>query len=128
MKSLYYLDMNTPLLKYERVLRDKIYVDKSLLIDKLNDIIGRDSCYICITRPRRFGKTINANMLGAYYTIGYDSKYLFKGLKIEKSETFSEYLNKYHVIYIDFSQLPDSCDCFKDYISWIKDRLKKRYV
>lgn len=117
--------MNTPLLKYERVLRDKIYVDKSLLIDKLNDTIGRDSCYICITRPRRFGKTINANMLGAYYTIGYDSKYLFKGLKIEKSETFSEHLNKYHVIYIDFSRLPDSCDCFKDYISWIKDRLKK---
>lgn len=63
-----YLNIHTPILKFERVLRDKIYVDKSMLIEKINDLVDRDSCYVCITRPRRFGKTTNASMSGAYYT------------------------------------------------------------
>lgn len=120
---MYYLDTNAPVLKYERVLRDKIYVDKTMLIEKTNDLLGRDSCYVCITRPRRFGKTINANMLGAYYTVGYDCRALFHGLKIESSDTFEKHLNKHHVIYIDFSRMPDYCNCFDDYLSWINDRL-----
>ena len=65
---MYYLDTNNPVELFKRVLKNKIYVDKSMLINKLNDFIGSEDCYFCITRPRRFGKTINANMLGAYYT------------------------------------------------------------
>ena len=85
---MYYLDTNNPVELFKRVLKNKIYVDKSMLINKLNDFIGSEDCYFCITRPRRFGKTINANMLGAYYTQGYDTHDLFKDLKIVQTASY----------------------------------------
>lgn len=121
---MYYLDTDAPMIKFQKVLNNKIYVDKSLLIEKINDMIGCDNCYVCITRPRRFGKTTNVSMLAAYYTTGYDNQNLYKGLKIENRESFQEHLNKHHVVYIDFSRLPDQCDSFNDYITWINNRLK----
>ena len=51
---MYYLDTNNPVELFKRVLKNKIYVDKSMLINKLNDFIGSEDCYFCITRPRRF--------------------------------------------------------------------------
>ena len=59
-----YLNTNRQYLLFEETLNSEIYVDKSLLIEKISKKIGTGSQYICITRPRRFGKTINANMLG----------------------------------------------------------------
>ena len=122
---MYYLDTNAPIIKFQKVLNNRIYVDKSLLIEKTNDMIGRDNCYVCITRPRRFGKTINVSMLGAYYTVGNDVQNLFKGLKIENSDSFKKHLNKHHVIYIDFSRMPDQCKGFDDYLTAIQVRLKR---
>ena len=121
---MYYLDTKIPFALFQRVLKRKSYVDKSMLISKLNNVIGSDECYICITRPRRFGKTINANMLGAYYTQGYSAHDLFENLKIVQTASYDEQMNKHHVIYIDFSRLPDPCNTYEDYISWIKTRLK----
>ena len=92
---MYYLDTNAPMINFEKILNDDIYVDKSLLIEKTNKKIGKRNCYVCITRPRRFGKTSNVSMLGAYYTLGNDSSRLFRGLKIEKKDTFTEHLNKH---------------------------------
>ena len=86
--DMYYLDTDEPIKFFQQVLSNKIYVDKSMLIDKLNDFIGSEGCYFCITRPRRFGKTINANMLGAYYTKGYDTHDLFKNLKITHTASY----------------------------------------
>ena len=57
--------------------------------------------YICNSRPRRFGKSITANMLTAYYSKGCDSEAMFSGLEISKSADFKKYLNKYDVIHID---------------------------
>ncbi len=129
--DMYYLDTDIPVELFQRVLKKKIYVDKSMLIDKFNDFIGSEDCYFCITRPRRFGKTINANMLGAYYTQGYDTRELFKDLRIAQTVSYEEHINKHHVIYIDFSRLPDPCNSYEEYISWIKyclqDDLKKGY-
>ena len=122
---MYYLDTNAPMINFEKILNDDIYVDKSLLIEKTNKKIGKRNCYVCITRPRRFGKTSNVSMLGAYYTLGNDSSRLFRGLKIEKKDTFTEHLNKHHVIYIDFSRMPDKCDSFDDYLTAIQVRLKR---
>lgn len=120
---MYYLDTDTPMINYQMNVNSEIYVDKSLLIEKTNKLLNTTSRYICITRPRRFGKTMNVSMLGAYYTAGYDSTSLFKGLKIEKCAAFKEHLNRHHVIYIDFSRLPRSCEGFKDYIDFIQDQL-----
>lgn len=128
---MYYLDTRKSIEKFRQVLHRKIYVDKSMLIDKLNEYIGSDDCYFCITRPRRFGKTINANMLGAYYTQGYDSHELFENLKIAQVSSYHQHLNKHHVVYIDFSRLPDPCTTFNEYMDWVKfclqDDLKKAY-
>lgn len=125
---MYYLDTEIPLALFQRVLKRKIYVDKSLLIDKLNDVIGTDECYYCITRPRRFGKTINANMLGAYYTQGFDTHDLFKDLKIAQTASYEEHINQYHVVYIDFSRTPDHYDSYQTYIDSIMRTLKEDLV
>ena len=121
---MYYLDTDTPMINFQRILNDDIYVDKSLLIEKTNHMIGKRNCYVAITRPRRFGKTSNITMLGAYYTTGYDAQSLFNALRIKDVTSFQEHLNKHHVIYIDFSRLPDRCDCFDDYLDWVKFCLK----
>lgn len=57
-----YLNTNLPRKNFAPNIRSEIYVDKSLLIEKLNKLIGTREKYVCITRPRRFGKTINANI------------------------------------------------------------------
>ncbi|MCI8876080.1 MAG: AAA family ATPase [Lachnospiraceae bacterium] len=72
--------------------------------------------YLCITRPRRFGKSVNANMLGAYFTKGFDSEELFRNLRIAKTKNYRKHLNKHHVFFIDFSRMPDMCNNYEDYI------------
>ena len=125
---MYYLDTNNPVELFKRVLKNKIYVDKSMLINKLNDFIGSEDCYFCITRPRRFGKTINANMLGAYYTQGYDTHDLFKDLKIVQTASYEEHINKHHVIYIDFSNVPQNCNSYEQYIDSIYKKMRKDLI
>lgn len=118
-----YLNINTPWINFTKVLNEDIYVDKSLLIDALNAIIGRSSRYICITRPRRFGKTINANMLGAYYTKGYDSHELFDGLAVSQTDNYNTHINKHHVFYIDMGFTPQFCGSFQEYIYSVYEKM-----
>ena len=120
-----YLNTKRPVVHFRKTLASEIYVDKSLLISKLNKLIDTGNCYICVTRPRRFGKSINANMLGAYYTTGFDTHKMFVDLAIAKEEKYGEHLNKHNVLYIDFSQLPDECGSYQEYINTIIKRLKK---
>ena len=122
---MYYLNTKRPIQLFQEALNDEIYVDKSLLIGKLSTRINTNSKYICITRPRRFGKSINANMLGAYYTTGYDTHLMFADLAIAKHESYTRHLNKHNVIHIDFSRLPDECNCYQEYISEITRKLKE---
>ena len=105
-----YLNTNLPAVLYEKVLQQGVFVDKSMLIGKLNKLIGTNDCYVCITRPRRFGKTVNASMAGAYYTKGFDSSPMFDSLKISQAEDYKKHQNRYNVIYIDFSRTPDVCN------------------
>ena len=97
-----YLNTNIPLENYKELCRKKYMVDKSLIIEKLNDLIGISDKYICITRPRRFGKTSIIDMLGAYYTKTVDSKDLFDKLNISTTDDYLKHLNKYNVISISF--------------------------
>ncbi|MDD7009147.1 MAG: AAA family ATPase, partial [Spirochaetales bacterium] len=69
------------------------YIDKSMLIKELNGFIGKSDPLICVSRPRRFGKTMAANMICAYYTKGCDSHEAFRGLKIADDPSFEEHLN-----------------------------------
>ncbi len=94
-----------------RSTRKREYVDKSGLIAVINDTLDTDIRYTCVTRCRRFGKSMAAKMLCAYYDKSCDSRNLFEDLKIAKDPSFEEYLNKYPVIYLDMS----------DFVTEIKD-------
>ncbi|MCD8201832.1 MAG: AAA family ATPase [Clostridia bacterium] len=87
-------------------LKNKFYVDKSGLIEYTNECIeSEDDKYICVSRPRRFGKSYAADMLKAYYSRGCDSRDLFEGLSASKLPSFDTHLNKYNVIYFDIAQI-----------------------
>ena len=106
--------------------RGKYFVDKSGLIEKINELVGTASQYVCITRPRRFGKTINLLMLASYYSKGTDFKDVFDKLKISKSETYLEHLNKHNVIYINFSEKPENKDfTYEEYINRYLNLIRK---
>lgn len=86
---------------FRMAINSKIYVDKSELIKLTNSFLDTSDRHICISRPRRFGKSMAANMLTAYYSRGCDSKELFSGLKISEADCFEDHLNKYNVIRLD---------------------------
>ncbi len=79
------------------------FVDKTGLINVLNEKIDSEKRYICISRPRRFGKSVAAKMLYAYYDRSSDSHKLFDGLEITKSPDYEKHLNKYPTIYLDWN-------------------------
>ena len=90
---------------FRESLQSKIYVDKSELIACTNEVLNTNQKFMCVSRPRRFGKTMAADMLVSYYSKGCDSAELFHGLKIEKNTSFSEHLNKHNVIRIDVQRI-----------------------
>ncbi|WP_455719512.1 AAA family ATPase [Agathobacter sp.] len=89
----------------------EIYIDKTGILEFTNSVLGTKQAYICNSRPRRFGKSVTADMLTAYYSRGCDSKTLFADYTIAHSEDFEKYLNKYDVIHLDMQWiLMDSGD------------------
>ena len=86
---------------FQAALNLKIYVDKTGLLEYTNSVLNSTNAYICNSRPRRFGKSITANMLTAYYSKACDSSEMFSNLEINKNPDFMEHLNKYDVIHFD---------------------------
>ena len=87
---------------FEMALRSQIFVDKSGLIEKTNRCVRTLQRYICVSRPRRFGKSFAAQMLVAYYSKGAKSEHLFKDLKIAENEEkshYKQYLNQCDVLH-----------------------------
>lgn len=95
------LYLNPGNLEFARALSENVYVDKSELIHFTNDRVNKQMRFMCVSRPRRFGKSMAANMLTAYYSKGCDSRKLFTGLKIEKDPSFKMHLNRHDVIRLD---------------------------
>ncbi len=87
-----------------QAVRSEIYVDKTGLIAHTNKCLNTEQRYICVSRPRRFGKSMALKMLAAYYSRGCDSAGLFQGFAIEQDETFLEYLNQFDVIFLNMQQ------------------------
>lgn len=122
---------------FRRTAQSLYFVDKTAILDELIPTVeqkktaedgqepgsGRDIRYICITRPRRFGKTVMASMIASYFGKGEPSREAFQGLEIGKSARFEEHLNRHNVIYISFNEVPDECRTYEQYISRIKKRL-----
>ena len=109
---------------FEEIRRD-IYVDKSGLISFMNSLIGKPKPLVSFSRPRRFGKSYDANMICAYYDRSCDSRFLFEDLKVAKDEdSFEKHLNKYNVMTFDVTGfIADSKDNDTDIVLNIKNTL-----
>lgn len=103
-----FLNTLSPVTLYREMAKSTYFVDKTTFISQVLDRIGTNNKYICITRPRRFGKTVMANMLGAFFTKGTDSNDIFASLKISENKQAMCKMNQYNVIYIDFSRVGNS--------------------
>jgi len=111
-----YLNTDKPLEKLKKLFNTEYFIDKSMIIEKTNKLINTTNGYICITRPRRFGKSSIADMLGAYYTKSIENKNIFDKLNISGSDLYLEHLNKYNVINISFVEIDNNCKTCKEYI------------
>lgn len=87
--------------RFKRAIASEIYVDKTGLIAYTNKVLGTEQQFVCVSRPRRFGKSMAAGMLAAYYGRDCDARDLFRGLAIEKEASFEKHLNQYHVIFLN---------------------------
>lgn len=116
---------------FQLALNDDIYVDKSGLIDFVNHRIGKRKRFICVSRPRRFGKSMAAEMLAAYYDRSCDSNEMFQGLEIAKSESYHKHLNQYDVIYLNIQQFLRVAGKPENLVPYIEDilleELKEKY-
>ncbi len=113
---------------FKETVASRIYVDKSMLISELNKLIGTSGKYVCVSRPRRFGKTIATDMMCAYYSKGCDSREIFKDMKISKADNYEKYLNKLNFIKIDVaSEYQNAKDKLK-MLDKLTDKVKKEFV
>ena len=101
------------------------YVDKTSLIPLINMTLNTENRYSCVTRCRRFGKSMAAKMLCAYYDKSCDSRELFRGLKAEQDSTFETYLNKYYVICVDITDFTTKYRGERDIVKRIQNRIIK---
>ena len=86
-----------------------VYIDKTMLISEINKLINTRDSFVCVSRPRRFGKSIAGDMLGAYYDMSCDSRELFANMAIGRDASFEEHLNKYIVVKIDMVGYLNDC-------------------
>lgn len=114
-----------PYAAYQEIASDKYFVDKSMLISELIATLGRKNRFICVTRPRRFGKSVMANMIGAFFGNAWDSGDIFDKLAIAQTEDYRIHLNQHNIIYIDFSRIPRNCTGYEQYINRIQDGINQ---
>ena len=100
------------------------FVDKTLMLEQLFPFINEWNNCICITRPRRFGKTVMANMIAAFFSKAINADDIFSKCRISANVDCRRYQNQYAVIHISFNDLPRRCNSYQEYI----DRIEKRLI
>ena len=115
--------LNPENVDFQKSLNSEIYIDKTELIAYTNKKLNTEQGYICVSRPRRFGKSMAANMLTAYYSRGCDSRELFQGLKIATHPDFEKHLNQYNVIHLNMRDYLTESENMKQLIQFVEDDL-----
>lgn len=117
--------------RFQEAINSKVYVDKTGLLVYTNGVIRTNQKDLCISRPRRFGKSMAASMLTAYYSRGCDSAGLFQNLKIAKAESFTGHLNKYDVIALNMQEFLSRSKSMDEMLERLKKlvmrEIKKEY-
>ncbi len=119
-----YLNCKKPFLLYESEAKKPYFIDKTDFLNSLITFAEQGNNHICITRPRRFGKSVAAAMVGAFFGRGADSRRLFDRLKISESPFYDKHINKHNVIYIDFSSAANTSSSYSEFISAVKADLQ----
>ena len=109
--------------KFKQAIASQIYVDKTELIKYTNSVICTLNKYICVSRPRRFGKSIAAGMLEAYYSKGCDSNDMFIQFKLGQSKDFEKHLNKYIVITLNIQEFLTNSKSMDEMLLLLKKRV-----
>lgn len=117
-----FLNNKEPYDKFRTVMNGTYFVDKSEILEELIPALQQEQRFFCITRPRRFGKTVMANMIAAFFENTGDSS-LFEHLHIAEYDGYEEQAGKHDVIYIDFSEMPRECQNYQEYIDRVQDGL-----
>ena len=104
-----------------------IYIDKTELLSILNNSIGKSRRYFAVSRARRFGKSMVAGMMDAYYSVGCDSKEMFSGFKIAGTPDFATHLNQYHVLHFDMATFLNGARGKENPIDLVNDTILKDF-
>ena len=126
----HYLNPGTGL--FEISLRSEIYIDKSRLIEQTNRYIKTQQRYLCVSRPRRFGKSMALDMLAAYYDRMEDTQNIFDKLEICQSQSYDQHLNQYDVLRINMQEFLSASNNVDEMLKLLQTRLikelKERYT
>lgn len=106
--------------KFQEALRSAIYVDKSSMIAYTNRIFKSSNKYICVSRPRRFGKSMAANMLSAYYDRTVDGSMVFRGLDIADGADFDTYRNQCDVVFLNMQEFLSQTKSMEDMLTLVR--------
>ena len=107
----YYLNPSSP--RYEKLKKSKVFVDKTDIFEILNENLGKEKSFFCLSRPRCFGKSVTAQMICSYYARCQDSSSLFDNLKIASFDDYNKHLNQHDVAFNQMQQWYDGYS-FKD--------------
>lgn len=110
---------------FKEITSSTYYVDKTGMISVMNTLVDSPGKYVCISRPRRFGKTFAGNMLAAYYSKGCQSEELFRRFKIAEDASFLEKLNRYNVIKIDMNSEYQNARVKENMIERLEEKIKR---
>ncbi len=108
---------------FKEALNSMIYVDKSGLISYTNSVLNTKQKNLCVSRPRRFGKSMAADMLVAYYSKGCDSEELFTGLKISEESSCKHHMNRHCLIRLDVQRFLETKQDLDNFIDKIEGRV-----
>ena len=109
--------------RFKRSCNSEIYVDKTGLILLTNKVIDTEQNAVCISRPRRFGKSMAANMLASYYGKDCDSAEIFDKYKIAQDKNYKKYLNQYHVIFINVQNALSRVNTIEEMLQYIQKEI-----
>ena len=118
-----YLNSKSAYTLYKSETEKPYFVDKSKLLEELFPLVQTGNNHICITRPRRFGKTVMANMIAAFFSKANDAQDVFGPLQIAGTKNYEKYRNQFSVIHIPLNELGGRCTSYEQYIERIEKRL-----
>lgn len=133
----FYLNSTSPHRLFQKECESIYFVDKTDILRELVPLVElpktmtensdagskKSQKYVCVTRPRRFGKTVMANMIASYFGKGADSSGEFDRLKVSEYKWYRSHLNKHNVIHMMLNELPRDCVAYRQYIDRIQTNL-----